>query len=143
MSDLPLDLVADLDTLPILATASNVTSYNQIPIEQSLVIREIESNQNPRILTDDEVRNLSLDEIHRKIADHFEVPTIFVDKLVAFHMGHFSLSTEDISQYFLYLDKIFQSFADHSSDFQSLSKNDQDALKMANAPLYYHLYLTR
>ena len=35
--DLPLDLVADMDTLPILTTASHIRSYDQESLEDSLI----------------------------------------------------------------------------------------------------------
>merc|ERR1739838_1014860 len=141
--DLPLDLVADMDTLPILTTASHIRSYDQESLEDSLIVREQSQTKTCQILDDETIRTKSLPEIHKLILNQSKVPQIFVDKLVSLHMGHLSLSVEDLSEYFFHLDRIFNTFAHHSQDFLTLSKNDQAALLIANAPLYYHLYLTR
>ena len=141
--ELPLDLVADLDTLPILTTAPNIRSYDQESLEDSLIVREQSQTKTCQILDDETIRTKSLPEIHKLILNQSKVPQIFVDKLVSLHMGHLSLSVEDLSEYFFHLDRIFNTFAHHSQDFLTLSKNDQAALLIANAPLYYHLYLTR
>ena len=143
LPELPLELVANLDTLPILTTSSNVQSYNQIPIEESLIIRDEPSTKICYLLDKDRVADQPLHQIHQLISEKAKVPQDFVDKLVAFHLGHLSLSVDDITQYFLHLDSILYSFAQHCPDFTALSKNDQNALLLANAPLYYHLYLTR
>ena len=139
--ELPLDLVADLDTLPILTTAPNIRSYDQESLEDSLIVREQSQTKTCQILDDETIRTKSLPEIHKLILNQSKVPQIFVDKLVSLHMGHLSLSVEDLSEYFFHLDRIFNTFAHHSQDFLTLSKNDQAALLIANAPLYYHLYL--
>ena len=141
--ELPLDLVADIDTLPILTTAPNIRSYDQESLEDSLIVREQSQTETCQILDDETIQTKSLPEIHKLIANQSTVPQNFVDKLVSLHMGHLSLSVEDLSEYFFHLDRIFNTFAHHSVDFRTLTKNDQAALLIANAPMYYHLYLTR
>ena len=140
---LPLDLVADMDTLPILTTASHIRSYDQESLEDSLIVREQSQTETCQILDDVTIQTKSLPEIHKLIVDQSKVPQNFVDKLVSLHMGHLSLSAEDLSEYFFHLDRIFNTFAHHVLDFRTLTKNDQAALLIANAPMYYHLYLTR
>jgi len=141
--ELPLDLVADIDTLPILTTAPNIRSYDQESLEDSLIVRDKSQTETCQILDDETIRTKSLPDIHKLITNQSKVPQIFVDKLVSLHMGHLSLSVEDLSEYFFHLDRVFNTFAHHSQDFQTLTKSDQAALLIANAPLYYHLYLTR
>ena len=107
------------------------------------IVREQSQAETCQILDDETIQTKSLPEIHRLVVQQSKVPQNFVDKLVALHMGHLSLSVEDLSEYFFHLDRIFNTFAHHSLDFQTLTKNDQAALLIANAPMYYHLYLTR
>ena len=142
-SELPLDLITDLENLPILATAPNIHSYNQAPIEDSLVIRESRGNQRRQILDTETIQSEPLHEIHKLIQNRASVSQNFVDKLVALHMGHITMAVEDLTDYFFHLDQVFHDFAHHSQDYLTLSKNDRMALLIANAPLYYHLYLTR
>ena len=107
------------------------------------IVREQSQTETCQILDDETIQTKSLPEIHKLVVKQSKVPQNFVDKLVSLHMGHLSLSVEDLSEYFFHLDRIFNTFAHHSLDFRTLTKNDQAALLIANAPMYYHLYLTR
>ena len=71
------------------------------------------------------------------------VPELFVDKLVAFHFGHLSLTVDDLTSYFVHLDKTLAKFAYHVKEFRDLSENDRSALLMANAPQYFQLHMCR
>ena len=107
-----------------------------------LVLRQVSGDTVLTVL-EEHLQKRPLHEIHGLIASRIEVSQDFVDKLIALHLGHISLTVEDLTEYFFHLDRIFHTFAHHSQDYLSLSKNDQAALLIANAPLYYHLYLTR
>lgn len=133
----------DVDTLPILTTAPNIHSYNQAPIEDSLILRQASESDSTPLLDAETIERQPLNIIHQLIAQQSKVSADFVDKLVAFHLGHLSLSVEDVTEYFFQLDRRFHDFARHSLDYLTLTKNDQAALLIANAPLYYHLHLTR
>ena len=129
------------EPLPVLVTASHVTSYDG-GIEESLEIAEIEDPPDLQ-LEESLLESQSLDQIHRLVSDKCHVSQDFVDKVIAFHLGHLILTVEDITGYFSFLDKNLHLFAHYCKDFTDLTAGDQHALLLDNAPIYFQLHLTR
>ena len=130
------------EPLPVLVTASHVKNYEG-EIEESLEIGEID--ELPDLKLEDTLlqRRHSLEQIHRLVSDRCHVSQDFVDKVIAFHLGHLILTVEDITSYFSFLDKSLHLFAHYCKDFTDLTAGDQHALLLDNAPIYFQLHLIR
>ena len=129
------------EPLPVLVTASHVTSYDG-GIEDSLEIAEIEDPPDLQLEVS-QLQSQSLDSIHKLVSEKCHVSQDFVDKVIAFHLGHLTLTVEDLTGYFGFLDKTLYLFAHHCRDFNDLTAGDQHALLLDNAPIYFHLHLSR
>ena len=110
------------EDLDVLSISSN---YQQMP-------KKIEVNS-----------NVSLHDIHKFVYEKSTVPENFVDKLIAFHLGHLCLRTSDLTEYFLHLDQTFAAFAHNVPAFRDLTPNDQNTLLLNNSPLYFQLHLAK
>ena len=86
--DLPLDLVADMDTLPILTTASHIRSYDQESLEDSLIVREQSQTETCQILDDVTIQTKSLPEIHKLIEKEMRQSHFYPD---LFFLRHFHI----------------------------------------------------
>lgn len=135
-------LVVDMEAnLPILSLNPEVHSYNE-PIEESLFVSSMSSDQ-PRHIEHQMEAGTAPQYIHKRVYAKSQVPQAFVDKLIAFHLGHLSLSVSDLTDYFLHLDRTFSEFAYNVPAFRQLSPNDQSTLLLNNSPLYFQLHLAR
>ncbi len=138
--------MAELPPLPVLGVSADI---DDLSCEDSIVILDANPLSTMGLgaeVTEADlaaVGSLNWAQIHKKVYSEARVPELFVDKLVAFHCGHLSLTVDDLTSYFMHLDKTFSKFAYHLKEFRDLSENDRSALLLANAPLYFQLHMCR
>ena len=78
-------------------------------------------------------------DLHERVCRENPMPAALVDKMVAFHFGQLTLTMENLTQYYLYLESRFRKFAHSVHAFQSLGAEDQDILLTSNAPFYFQV----
>lgn len=147
MKTLPEDILTELEsveTLPILKLNPE-SLHNQDPIEETLVVFQnslaAKPIVDPTLLK--ELSQIPTHEIHKRIKKEAKISEDFVDKLVAFHVGHFTLTLDDLMDYLVHLDRVFAHFAHHCPGFHELNPNDQSLLLMSNTSLYFQLHMAR
>ena len=159
MKTLPQDILTDLETLeflPILKLnpASLLLSCNEDhddhdSIEETLIVFQ-DTHQNPALEQNAKFKidptlssQTPTPEIHRKILQKAKLSEDFVDKLIAFHLGHFTLTLDDLMEYFVHSNQVFTHFAHHCPGFRELTPNDQSLILMSNSSLYFQLHMAR
>jgi len=143
MKTLPQDILTDLETLeilPILKLNPGAVSLscngiddmeeNHDSIEETLIVFQ-DGNTNPehqnnsRFKIDPSLlsnyQTLPTPEIHQKILQKAKLSEDFVDKLIAFHLGHFTLTLDDLMEYFVHSNQVFAHFAHHCPGFRELT----------------------
>jgi hypothetical protein len=80
-------------------------------------------------------------DIHERICRELPVPAAFVEKLVAFHLGQLTLTVDNLTQFFLFLESRFRRFANSLHAFQNLGDEDREILLTANAPYYFQVII--
>jgi len=163
MKTLPQDILTDLETLeilPILKLNPGAVSLscngiddieeNHDSIEETLIVFQ-DGNTNPehqnnsRFKIDPSLlsnyQTLPTPEIHQKILQKAKLSEDFVDKLIAFHLGHFTLTLDDLMEYFVHSNQVFAHFAHHCPGFRELTPNDQSLILMSNSTLYFQLHM--
>ena len=78
-------------------------------------------------------------DIHERVCREMPVPSAFVEKLVAFHFGQLTLTVENLTQYYLFLETRFRKFANQLHAFQNLGEEDREILLTTNAPFYFQV----
>ena len=160
MKTLPQDILTDLETLEILpilklnpgAVLSCNDDDDHDSIEETLIVFQ-DGNTNPehqnnsRFKIDPSLlsnyQTLPTPEIHQKILQKAKLSEDFVDKLIAFHLGHFTLTLDDLMEYFVHSNQVFAHFAHHCPGFRELTPNDQSLILMSNSTLYFQLHMAR
>ena len=79
-------------------------------------------------------------DLHERVCRETPMPSALVDKMVAFHFGQLTLTMENLTQYYLFLESRFRKFAQSVHAFQSLGAEDQDILLTTNAPFYFQVF---
>ena len=161
MKTLPQDILTDLETLEflpilklnpgLLLSCNDEHDDDHDSIEETLIVFQ-DTHQNPLV----EQKNGGLfkidpslssqtptPEIHRKILQKAKLSEDFVDKLIAFHLGHFTLTLDDLMEYFVHSNQVFTHFAHHCPGFRELTPNDQSLILMSNSSLYFQLHMAR
>ena len=134
----PEELLKDVDeSLPILI----LSPENMENLDLLSIVDNHASIPNKR--SHEMNHNEPLHSIHKKVYELAKAPENFVDKVVAFHLGHMSLSTSDLTDYFLHLDQTFAEFAYSVPAFRDLTVNDQRTLLLNNSPLYFQFHLAK
>lgn len=145
---------SDWPPLPVLAVSSASPccsgAASEDSCEDSIVIVDPTPQQELRQFPPvgpaeaEAVAHMSPAEIHAWVCAQMPVPETFVDKLVAFHLGQLTLTVDDLTSYYLYLDARFARFAHHLPAFRAIaSDNDRATLITANSPLYFQLHMSR
>jgi hypothetical protein len=80
-------------------------------------------------------------DVHERICREMPMPSSLVEKIVAFHFGQLSLTVENLTQYYLFLETRFRKFAHALHAFQNLGEEDQEILLTTNAPFYFQVIL--
>ena len=158
MKTLPQDILTDLETLEILPIlklnpgallSCNGDNDDFDSIEETLIVLQnpeknaLKFKIDPSILSNCQTLPPSTPEIHRKILQKAKLSEDFVDKLIAFHLGHFTLTLDDLMEFFVHSNQVFAHFAHHCPGFRELTPNDQSLILMSNSSLYFQLHMAR
>merc|ERR1719433_883845 len=123
---------------------------NHDSIEETLIVFQ-DGNTNPEHQNNSRFKiepnllsnyqTLPTPEIHQKILQKAKLSEDFVDKLIGFHLGHFTLTLDDFMEYFVHSNQVFAHFAHHCPGFRELTPNDQSLILMSNSTLYFQLHM--
>ena len=81
----------------------------------------------------------NIGDIHDRVCRETPVPSAFVEKLVAFHFGQLTLTVQNLTQFYLFLENRFRKFANQLDAFKNLGEEDREILLTTNAPFYFQV----
>lgn len=124
-----LSSIADKTTTSV-TTPTSVTS--SVGMDEK-ALKAVDLNRQPT--------TQNVGDVHERICRENPVPEALVDKIVAFHFGQLTLTIDNLTQFYLFLEARFRKFAHALNVFQSLGTEDRDILLTNNAPYYFQVII--